>query len=56
MGRDVTIRWERLGPAEPYAHTPYPGQVATFLGLTHVAGVRLVAPDTCRQDGLGDRH
>lgn len=52
-GGHVTVHWQRLGVAQPYAHTPYPGYVATFVGLTHVRGVRLAAAGTCRQDGLG---
>ncbi len=48
----VSYSWSRTGPAQSYSLvTPYPGYVRQFIGLTHVAGVKLVRGGACRQAG-----
>lgn len=46
-GSTVTFKWERLGLAQPYGHTPYPSYASGFAALNHVSGVKLVRGATC---------
>ncbi len=46
-GSTVRFKWERLGSAQPYDHTPYPSYASGFAALSHGSGVKLVRGATC---------
>lgn len=51
-GTHVSFEWKRLGPAESYRDTPYPGYASGFARMTHVTGVKLVHGARCRDAGV----
>lgn len=52
-GTSLTYVWTRSGRSPTYdVVAPYPGYVRQFIGLTHVAGAKLVRGAPCRQAGV----